>query len=248
MNHKELANKIREELEQTIRKAVEKENNCIGTFYKNKGCRYYRSQISDEYEDSPIVAIHDPDINTYGGFDAATVYDLYLDIDLRLMCTLNGEGNDDWEEPIKNVQVEGLISIVEWLEANGFITVQPANPYRCADCGSINVQKMAWVRPNEDFKFLDFCSEDDEEGDNWCDDCEEHCDLIPEDELLKKINKWWKKLGIYSKEEIAGLWLYDYETNEAGKAEFNADCKKFWDGLTTEQKIEKWQTNKNENK
>jgi hypothetical protein len=245
MNNQLLLNKLREELTQTIRNAVEKENNCIGTFYKNKGCRSFLSQIKDEYDNSPVVIVHNTDfIASYGDVEPADVVDLYVNTESQLMCTVNGISCEDWDEPIKHVQTEGLVAIVEWLQKNGFIQEQPDNPYRCTNCGSTNVQKMAWVRPNEDFKFLDFCSDDDEDGDNWCDDCEEHCDLLPEDELLQEIDDWWKKLGMYSKEEIAGLWLNDYDTDDAGKKAFNADCRKFWKGLTVGQKIEKWRNNK----
>jgi hypothetical protein len=189
MNHQLLLNKIREELTQAIREAVEKENNCIGTFYKNRGCRSFLSQVTEEYDDSPIVVAHIPDVDTYGGFIAASVIDLYIDTESCLMCTLNGESGEDWDEPVENVQVEGLAGIVEWLQKNGF---------------------------------------------------------LPEDESLREIDEWWKGLGIYSKEETAGLWLYDYNV-EAGNETFIADCNKKWNEFTIEQKIEKWKTYKNKN-
>jgi hypothetical protein len=240
-------NNIRQELTETIREAVAKENNCIGTFYRNRGDRYFVSLNKEEYDDSPIVVFHNPDFNTYGGFDAATVFDLYIDSELFLKCTLNGESGEDWDESIENVQVEGLVGIVEWLQENGFIPGHSDNPCRCANCGSTHVQRMAWVRPNENNKCVDFCSDDDEDGDNWCDDCEEHSDLIPEDELLVEIDEWWSHFDMYSKERIAKLWLLDYynaDTGETDGQDFKADCMKFWNGLSKEQKIETWKSNK----
>lgn len=50
---------IRESLLRKIRHAVEKENNIIGTFYRNRGV-HYRESESPEYETSPIVVVHNP--------------------------------------------------------------------------------------------------------------------------------------------------------------------------------------------
>ncbi|KAA6302827.1 MAG: hypothetical protein EZS26_000997 [Candidatus Ordinivivax streblomastigis] len=247
MKNKLLVNKIRQELIQTIRQAVEKEAGCIGTFYKNKGCRYYLSQEEEEYDDSPIVVAHIPNISAYGGFIAATVFDLYIDTESLLMCTLNGESGEDWDEPIAHVQVEGLACIVEWLQKNGFIQVQSDNPYRCASCGSTNVQLKAWVSANNN-EYIESIGSDGDEGDNWCEGCGDHTELILESELLKEIDEWWEEdLGMYSKEKISGLWMFDYDMSGDCK-EFLDDCNKKWNEFTKEEKIEKWANNKNQGK
>lgn len=48
---------IRRSLMEKIRDAVKKENNIIGTFYRNCGV-HYREAESAEYETSPIVVVH----------------------------------------------------------------------------------------------------------------------------------------------------------------------------------------------
>lgn len=48
---------IRRSLMEKIRDAVKKENNIIGTFYRNCGV-HYREVESPEYETSPIVVVH----------------------------------------------------------------------------------------------------------------------------------------------------------------------------------------------
>jgi hypothetical protein len=116
-------NNIRQTLTETIRDVVEKEHNCIGTFYKNKGKRYFVSLIKEEYDDSPIVVAHIPNLDTYGSFIAATVFELYIDTESCLKCTLNGESGEDWDEVIENIQIEGLTSIMEWLQKNDFLPV-----------------------------------------------------------------------------------------------------------------------------
>jgi hypothetical protein len=130
MNRKEQLNNFRRQLLQTVREAVEKENGCIGAFYKNKDCRYHISQISEEYDDSPVVVAHIPGIDTYGSFIAATVFDLYMDTELRMMCTLNGESGEDWDEPVENLMTDSLLCITDWLAENGFIPGLPEDKFR----------------------------------------------------------------------------------------------------------------------
>jgi hypothetical protein len=124
MKHKEQINKIRSELMRIIRRAVEKENGCIGMFYKNKGCRHFISLVSEEYDDSPVVVIRNPHLDTYGGFEAATLFDIYVDTESILMCTVNGESGEDWDEPMERIQTEGLAEIVEWLQKQGLNRVE----------------------------------------------------------------------------------------------------------------------------
>ena len=66
---------IRRSLMEKIRDAVKKENNIIGTFYRNCGV-HYREAESAEYETSPIVVVHNSAFYGYGGYESATVYEL----------------------------------------------------------------------------------------------------------------------------------------------------------------------------
>ncbi|GAB6013623.1 hypothetical protein [Viscerimonas tarda] len=219
MRQKEQINEIRKELMQVIRQAVEKENNCIGTFYKNKGCRSFLSQEKEEYDNSPTVVVHDTDfIDSYGDFEVADVIDLYVDTESCLMCTLNGVSGRDWDEPLERVQIEGLIEIAEWLQNQGFVPENEANPYRCAKCGSKDIQRLAWVLPNKGNLFDGYSGNNEDSEENYCENCNEHVEIMPEDELLKEIEAWRQKSG------------YQGE----------------WDGLTVEEKIEVWNLNKEE--
>lgn len=106
---------------QMIRDAVAKENNILGTFYQNRGKHYYDDEISPEYNSSPIVVIHNSEYCGYGGYEAATVYELFINDNGELFCTLNGEGGEDFDEPINHVQVEGLVNIAHWMAEQHFI-------------------------------------------------------------------------------------------------------------------------------
>ncbi|MDR2005310.1 MAG: hypothetical protein LBQ74_19990 [Prevotella sp.] len=114
-----LINPVRKELIKTISDAV-KLKGCIGTFYKNVGSHHTVDRTELEYSNSPIVVVNNSGLGSYGGFEAATVYDLYFENGL-LMCTLNGEAGEDLDEPLENVQVEGLMCIASWLKEHDFI-------------------------------------------------------------------------------------------------------------------------------
>lgn len=64
--------------------------------------------------------------------------------------------------------------IVFNLSEDGEEPVRPKKTFQvCPHCGSKNVQRKAWVRPNENNKFVDY-PEGDDDSDCWCDDCEDH--------------------------------------------------------------------------
>lgn len=170
-------NDIREKLIGQICKAIKEANGCIGTFYTNKGKHHTDCDTEEEYEDSPIVVVHDSDISFYGNYEAATLYDLFLKGDNDVYCTLNGESGEDFDLPVDKVQTEGLINIVQWLKEHDFLPSMEKPKWVCEECGSSNIQTQAWVRPNEDDAFVDYMGMDYREN-NWCDECEEHPGLV----------------------------------------------------------------------
>lgn len=116
---------MRERYIQTIRSAVEKQNNIIGTFYQNKGVHFRYVQDVPKYKTTLIVVIHNPAFFTYGSYEADTVYELFIDDKGQLLCALNGEAGEYIDEPIEHVQIEGLVEITHWLAEQGFITYSP---------------------------------------------------------------------------------------------------------------------------
>lgn len=112
---------IRDEAIRNIRAAVEKQNNIIGTFYQNRGVHFQHESESEEYDTTLIVVIHNPEYHSYGGYEANTVFELFIDADGKLLCSLNGEAGENFDEPIEHVQTEGLLEIAHWLEEQGFI-------------------------------------------------------------------------------------------------------------------------------
>lgn len=56
--------------------------------------------------------------------------------------------------------------------------------YRCAQCGGARVQQLvkAWYDLNEDrLAELDELADVEDPGSTWCDDCEDHTDIVAPD-------------------------------------------------------------------
>jgi len=52
---------------------------------------------------------------------------------------------------------------------------------RCAKCNGFNIEQLAWIDPNESI-VLDIAFDKDQNvGNNWCRDCEEHVNFIYDD-------------------------------------------------------------------
>lgn len=244
---------IRTELTEMIRAAVEA-SGCIGTFYKNKSVHHtdylpFKEDNADEYDDSPVVAIKNETYNCYGGFEGKTVFDLFIDPeDGKLLATLNGEAGTDFDEPVGHIQVEGLMAIVEWLRKYGFIEAVAENPWRCEECGTLEIQRQGWIDPNTN-EFIGYTGCGDKD-DNWCIDCEEETKQIRESELLASIEEWWMFIEGIVKEGITGIEYDRFHTDDSDNELQNADklfitaCELWWSKKSTEEKIEIWKDNK----
>lgn len=66
---------IRNEAFSLIQNAVAK-HRILGTFYQNLGKHYAHDQTLEQYDTAPIVITHNDSFGTYGGYAAATVYEL----------------------------------------------------------------------------------------------------------------------------------------------------------------------------
>lgn len=238
--------KLRKELISIISKTVEKNEQCIGTCYKNIGTHHCQANIEEEYESDPLVVnTHSHECCRYGGYNAATVYDLYKDpVTFNLMCSQNGESGDDYDEPIEVVCLEGLIEIVKWLKRYGFLSASEFEPMVptlfCAECGSSDVNVQAWVNPNVDNEYMDDAGDTKDSGNNWCHKCESHARLWEHEDLLAEMKGWFVHLTCEVLEEITGnKFTGNYE-------EFRTACQKYWDALSEEQQIALWNTRDNE--
>lgn len=106
---------VRNDIVETIRETVAKNGHILGTFYKNKGITYVDGDFP-EYDTSPVVVLHNTLNRSYGGFEGATLYELFISDSGKLTCVLNGEAGEFFNEPIENIQIESLLGILEWME------------------------------------------------------------------------------------------------------------------------------------
>ena len=225
---------IRDEALSLIRGAVT-EHQVIGTFYKNLGEHYSHDQEPEEYGSAPVVVTHNTDFGSYGGYEAATVYELFTDERSRLFCTLNGEAGEDFDEPLEHIQTEGLLCIVEWLVEHGFIA---DDPWRCEACGSLSVQAHVWIDSNTTEVMLGAQNRDE----HCCADCDANTCQIRESELLRNMDKWWHGLDFRKMERLTGYRQDDFDPEDGCQA-FADACNNWWNALPTEEKISVWKDN-----
>lgn len=233
---------MRKSLLEKIRHAVEKENNIIGTFYQNRGV-HYRDGEPSEYETSPIVVIHNPGYYSYGGYESATVYELFIDGTGKLLCTLNGEGGEDFDESVENVQIEGLFEITHWLEEYGFIPDDATDDDTvvCDECGSTDIQTQAWVDPNTHI-FIGTTGID--RDDNWCDECEDHLLFTTLKKFKERMQEWWDSLDSNQMEQITGYRQNECPAGNNLQTFVNA-CNIWWKNKNYDEKRKIWKEHNN---
>lgn len=222
---------IRNEAFSLIRNAVAK-HRILGTFYQNLGKHYAHDQTLEQYDTAPIVITHNDSFGTYGGYAAATVYELFIDEKGRLLCTLNGEAGEDFNEPLEHIQIEGLLCIVRWLMKHGLVI---DNPWRCEVCGSLAVQEQIWVDTNTCEAYSQAYNRDE----NYCCNCNENTYSIRESELLQNLDEWWHGLDFRQMERITGYRQDDFDP-EDGYQDFVDICDNWWESLSIEEKTLLW--------
>lgn len=116
--------------------------------------------------------------------------------------------------------------------------ITPSEPYRCTNCGSTDVQRKVWARPNNGNEYVDDVGEcETHEDDCWCDYCEGHHVIKPHGEFMKNINYWFfHELQPDDPEVITGLCECDYPSAEA----YDVAVAAYWNALSDEQKIYCW--------
>lgn len=230
---------MREELIQQVRTAVKKAGGCIGTFYKNQGKHHTKITTEEEYDNSPIVVAKGANLYAYGSYEAATMYDLYIEGD-ALLCCLNGEGGEDFDLPLETIQTDNLIDVVLWLKQYGFLPDKEDGLMVCEECGSDAVETKAWVRPNENNAFVDHCTEEMSYPDeNYCNTCQDHFRLIPYTDFMAQVEAWWRDLELPHIAQIAELRMEDYDPSNNSHAFIQA-CDEWWSSLTDFAKRKLW--------
>lgn len=160
---------IRQHLVILVRQAVVRAGGCLGTFYKNLQVHHMEYNSGDMYDDVPAVVFRRGMACTAGGYESAMLYDIYLAPDDR-DCS-------EYDVPFDTLFLESLFEVVHWLRINNFLPDTDAPDWVCEECGSSEVETLAWVRPNENNSFVDYLGVDDN-GNNWCYHCEEHTSLV----------------------------------------------------------------------
>ena len=172
------------------------------------------------------------------GYESATVYELFIDGNGKLLCTLNGEAGEDFDEPIGQVQTEGLLEIAHWLEEHGFISadVNDDEIVVCEGCGSDNIQTQAWVDPNAR-TFIGTTGID--RYDNWCDECEDHQPFCTLKEFKERMEEWWNSLDANQMEQITGCRQDKCPAGDNHQG-FAETCNEWWENKGYDEKRKIW--------
>ena len=199
---------IRNEAFSLIRNAVAK-HRILGTFYQNLGKHYAHDQTLEQYDTAPIVITHNDSFGTYGGYAAATVYELFIDEKGRLLCTLNGEAGEDFNEPLEHIQIEGLLCIVQeqiWVDTNtceAYSQAYNRDENYCCNCNenTYSIRESELLQNlDEWWHGLDFRQMERITG-------YRQDDFDPEDgyqDFVDICDNWWESLSI---EEKTLLWF-----------------------------------------
>lgn len=107
------------------------------------------------------------------------------------------------------------------------------NPWRCKECGSLNIQQKVWADANTG-EITDWESVEDD--DCRCLDCGANTEHVEEEELMQTIIKWWGEADFRALERITGYRQLDFDPEDGYQA-FVGACNEWWGNKTTDKKI-----------
>lgn len=245
MNYNNQIIALREELLIKIKTAVERNGGSIDLF----DCDEDVEDIEDIMEriDTPLIVANTSDHQCFGGFAVGHVVAVFIEPrSARLYVTIKRENGDDYDAILSTIQIEGLILIVSFLEGKAFIEVKTEDPWRCDECGSLNVEKKISVDANSGQP-----AAGDDFEDYLCIDCENKS-VIRTSDLINGIDDWWKYLEGATRGDISGVEYENFHKGDSDEELLEADrlftsaCDDFWGSKTTEEKIEIWRKLSNE--
>ena len=102
----------------------------------------------------------------------------------------------------------------------------------CDECGSEDIEIQAWVNANTD----EFISNIDE-GDRWCDTCEENVCFCTKKEFEERMEAWWGDTDFPTMEKVTGYRQDDFSPNE-GYQDFVDACNRWWEAKSYNEKRE----------
>ena len=146
---------------------------------------------------------------------------------------------------IKNMLPNLRYQVCKTLIWLGIYKKSPQNPWRCTECGSSDVQELSWVDRNTG-KFKSIGS--NEEKDRWCEYCEAHTLQVTESELMEDINYWWKQLDVDKTEIVTNIDSDSYSSHKNPEKAHEKGIDRYWNNLSTEQKISIWKDNTYDNR
>ncbi len=142
-------------------------------------------------------------------------------------------------QKIESVITDSLLTIVEWLVEHGFDSDSEEETLYCAECGSADVEAMAWSKVNEGKMFSTDIGGNNDEESNYCESCDEHPRLLTRAELTEQIDSWWEVTDTNTREKITGISISRFDGGEIPA--YESACQASWDAVIDDEKIATWQ-------
>jgi len=228
MNILQKIDKLKDDLSQQITQAVIDQNMHINTLCADRDEHYGPKKHNGQLLISPPPSAH-----IYTRNCPLTALSFNKSIG-QITCTVPGKKGEIVQFPFSHLGLNSRIAIYDWLKAHAFL--KPEDPWRCRECGSIAVEEQVWRDVNTE----EATSTAQNRDEFYCANCDDHDWLIRESELMQEIGQWWDRAEAELWEAICGLSRVDFGTEK----QFTAACKEFWDQLTTQEKIDLWNENK----
>ena len=117
------------------------------------------------------------------------------------------------------------------------IVEMPADPWRCEECGGVEVQHHIWLDSNTGLAASVPTTRDE----FYCAECDRNTYQVRESTLMRHtVEPWWKDgTTEEDREIITGLNPENFSPKDDRKA-FRDACDVWWRGKTNDEKIRLW--------
>lgn len=124
-----------------------------------------------------------------------------------------------------------LLQFLEWLfyKIEWYFSEERNDPYRCEECGSIDVEIKIWSKINAGGQYAGDCEEYDH---CYCHNCDKQVRIKSTSYLMASIEEWWESLD-FSQTMCRTFKLPGY----CKPLFLEQACQIYWSELSDEEKI-----------
>ena len=124
-----------------------------------------------------------------------------------------------------------------WLE--WYFSTERKDPFRCTECGSVDVEIKIWSKVNQGGEPSGDCEEYDG---CYCNGCENNVRILSTSIMLKETEEWWHRRTLEEKGLLSGFRKHQFDPPNDCQL-FETACNNWWAALSVEEKVEYWLSN-----